>query len=465
MIRGGWSARIACIVVVGMCALLGPGIAPSSASTTNPMATVGMPFTGQWASDVLVPPPYTNAPSYPAVMPLNNYGDWATNVWAPEGTPIYLHVTSADGPVTFQWVAYTPSCDGHGVKINVFVNGTRVGWIYLAHFNAVRAASDISDPQPTNGMLLGTVHDYVVGGVDCNPGPHLHVEMSDNHSGALKYSCWTDNGQPGVTLQEGDSLGQLGSLNQGTKQPCTSSPPPPPPPPPGPAGYQVVSGSGSTALYCPTGVILGSTGSAGHKAGGKNGGAGGSGGRAGCGSNGGADRNGGSGTNKAVGGAGGAGGNGACPPERYVNNVWLTADGTQTAPAPPCDGTGVNGGTGGAGGQAQGNSPGGAGGAGGNGLFAGGGSGGNGAAGGNAGRASNTQGGAGGKGGNGGSGPGTTGGNGGLGGNGGTATGAHGGNGGRGGDGGTTAPGTAGAPGGNGTTTPGVDGANGTNGA
>jgi hypothetical protein len=529
MSRGGWGARVACIVVGSTCALLGAGFAPSSASPSHPIATLGMPFTGQWVSNVLESPPYTNDPSYPAVNPANNFGDWATNVYGAEGTPIILHVTSGDGPVTFRWVASTASCDHNSSKIEVYVNGVDVGWIFFAHFQGGRG-SNVSDPQPTNGMVIGTMHYFPSG--DCNPGPHLHVELSDNHSGAYKNSCWTDWGRPGVTLQEGDSLGILGSLNQATKQACTdpnggtgsggattttttspstttttattttSSPssttttttsttttttpttttttttiPTTTTTTPttttttgggggtGPgAGFQAVSGSGSTTLYCPAGVSLGQAGSVGHKAGGKNGGAGGAGGKAGCGSNGGAGRNGGNGANRAVGGAGGAGGNGACPPERYSNGVWLTADGTQNAPAPPCDGTGANGGSGGAGGQAQGNSAGGAGGAGGNALFARGGSGGNGAGGGNAGSAANTPGGKGGNGGNGGVAPAATGGAGGKGGSGGTATGAYGGNGGRGGDGGTTSPGTAGAPGGNGTTTPGVDGANGTNG-
>jgi hypothetical protein len=460
MVWGRWGARVACMAVVGMCALLGPGIVPSSASTLHPTATVGMPLTGQWVSNYLAPPPYTNDPEYPAVKPANNGGDWSENEYAPEGTPIILHVTSPDGPVTFHWLSSTASCDGNSSKMDVFVNGTRVGWIFFAHFRGGRG-TNTSDPQPTNGMTLGTMHDFdPVTENGCNDGPHVHVEMYNY----VNYSCWTDNGQPGITLDEGAPVGMLGSPNTAAKQPCASSSPPPPPPP-GPTGYQVVSGSGSTALYCPNGVNLGSTGTAGGRGGGKRGGSGGAGGSAGCGSNGGAGRNGGSGTNKVYGGRGGAGGNGACPPERYVNNTWYTADGTQTAPAPPCNGTGANGGNGGPGGQAQGSSVGGPGGSGGNGLFAGGGTGGNGAAGGNGGRANNTPGGAGGNGGNGGSGPGTTGGNGGQGGNGGTSTGAYGGNGGRGGDGGASQPGGPGAPGGNGTSSPGANGANGTNGA
>jgi hypothetical protein len=217
MIRRRWSARVAGIVVVGMCALLGSGVAASSASALHPVATVGMPFKGQWASDVLVAPPFTNAPSYPAVDPANNGGDWATNLWGPEGTPIKLLVTSPDGPVTFHWVASDASCDGNSSKMDVFVNSTKVGWIYFAHFLGGRG-NNISDPQPTNGMTLGTMHDFPAP-PGCNAGPHVHIEMSNNFT---TFSCWTDNGQPGVTLNEGTAVGMLGSSNTGPHQPCTS---------------------------------------------------------------------------------------------------------------------------------------------------------------------------------------------------------------------------------------------------
>jgi hypothetical protein len=76
-----------------------------------------MPVPGPWAAASPFPPPYTNDPSYPAVDGAFNGGDWSTNVWAGEGTPIYLHVTSPDGAVTFQWVTYSEtSCDGNYAK-------------------------------------------------------------------------------------------------------------------------------------------------------------------------------------------------------------------------------------------------------------------------------------------------------------------------------------------------------------
>jgi Fibronectin type III domain len=217
MFGWGWKVRVALVVVIGVCT---PLVSAASAfgSGAQPIATVGMPFTGTWASNALVPPPYTTDSSYPSVAPANNGGDWATDLWAAEGTPITLQVTSADGPVTFTWESSTTSC-GTSSKVDVFVNGGFRGWIYFGHLLGGRDTT-VADPQPTNGMTLGTVHDF---GNGCNDGPHLHIEMS-NVSGT-SFACWADNGQPGVTLNQGDALGMVGTLNSAAKQSCTPGPP------------------------------------------------------------------------------------------------------------------------------------------------------------------------------------------------------------------------------------------------
>jgi hypothetical protein len=217
MFRRGWKTRVAIVVAVGICApLVSSGAAFGSPS--NPVAAVGMPFTGTWASNVLVNPPYTTDTSYPAVSPANNGGDWATDLYAAEGTPVTLQVISPDGPVTFTWESSTTSC-GTSSKVDVLVNGAFVGWIYYGHLLGGRG-TNTADPQPTNGMTLGTVHDW---GNGCNDGPHLHIELSNVSASA--YACWTDNGQPGVTLSQGASLGLVGSLNNGPKQACTGGSP------------------------------------------------------------------------------------------------------------------------------------------------------------------------------------------------------------------------------------------------
>ncbi len=138
-----------------------------------------------------------------------------------------------------------------------------------------------------------------------------------------------------------------------------------------PHGYQTVSGSGSTALYCPVHVNLGLGARASKPGTGGFGGTGGIAGAPGCGSNAGMGGDGGNGKTAAGhGGTGGNGGNGACAPEEWVNGTWLTAAGTPTTPldTPPCNGTGGNGGDGGKGGRGIGANPGGNGGNGGNGT-------------------------------------------------------------------------------------------------
>ncbi len=141
-----------------------------------------------------------------------------------------------------------------------------------------------------------------------------------------------------------------------------------------PPGFNAVSGSGSTALYCPFLVRLGQPGSNGRNGEGQDGGAGGTGGTAGCGTNGGNGGWGGNGHTSAgaggTGGNGGNGGNGACPPEEWSSGIWLTSTGTPTTPTdtPPCNGTWGNGGNGGKGGNGSEFKPGGNGGNGGNGT-------------------------------------------------------------------------------------------------
>ena len=178
------------------------------------------------------------------------------------------------------------------------------------------------------------------------------------------------------------------------------------------AGYAVVAGSGTGALFCPDGIALGQTGQTpaaapAHKNKDVDG-SGGQGGAGGCGSNGGSGGKGGKSSPDAAAGTGGNGGAGGCPPATLAQ----MQQGTR-----PCDGTGSDGGNGGDGGNAA---------------------------------------------------PGASGGNGGAGGAGGNTTKAKGGNGGKGGDAKPEQPGADGGPGqpggGPGGTTTGVNGQNGTNG-
>lgn len=197
--------------------LLGLSTAAITATATSALAdathqaVIGMPFTGKWAYNVNVNPPYTDQnSSYPAVH-AKYYGDWATDVYATAGTAVRFEVSYATGSLSYSWISVTNGSCGQRTVIDVKVNGVDVGSVYYEHMaNAVKSGPI------TNGMIVGYVHDW--GG--CNPGPHVHIEMKN----ATNYSCWVDNGHPGVTLNQGDDLGVLGSTNTAERQACTSVP-------------------------------------------------------------------------------------------------------------------------------------------------------------------------------------------------------------------------------------------------
>jgi hypothetical protein len=178
-------------------------------------ATVGMPFAGKWAYNVNVDPPYTDSNSSHPSVHHRFYGDWATDLYAASGTPVILQV-SAQGTLSFAWLSFADGSCGQRTVIAVYVDGTPVGSVYYEHLSSAVK----SGPAPTNGMVVGYVHDW--GG--CNPGPHIHIELKNTSN----YSCWTDHGHPGTFLAQGEPLGVLGSSNTGPQQACAGTPPPPP---------------------------------------------------------------------------------------------------------------------------------------------------------------------------------------------------------------------------------------------
>ncbi len=219
------------LMVSSFLILTGEKSSISIASATNPLATVGMPFTGKWAYNVNVDPPYTDLNSSHPSVHAKYYGDWATDVYAADGTAVKLKVSSSDGPLSFYWIARPNGTCGQRTVIGVKVNGIDVGSIYYEHLNGAVTSGNI-----TNGMTVGYVHDWQ----GCNPGPHVHIELRNTSN----YSCYTDNGKPGVTLSAGDSIGLLGSSNTAARQACADSlsmPPGPPPAVPGPGLHSFIA--------------------------------------------------------------------------------------------------------------------------------------------------------------------------------------------------------------------------------
>jgi hypothetical protein len=186
------------------------GAGPAVADATHQVA-VDMPFTGKWAYNANVNPPWTDSnSSHPSVHHTPGGGDWATDLYGAEGTAVKLKVSNPTDSLSFSWGTSSTSC-GQSTRINVLIGGVNVGWVYFAHIDNAVTSGPIS-----NGMTIGTVHDW--GG--CNPGTHVHVEYKNTSN----YSCWVGHGNPGASLNLGDHIGVLGSTNTGAKQECTSIP-------------------------------------------------------------------------------------------------------------------------------------------------------------------------------------------------------------------------------------------------
>jgi hypothetical protein len=192
---------------------------PAYASSTK-TATIGMPFTGKWAYNQNVNPDsegkYNDSTSsHPSVHHTPGHGDWSTDLYAnEEGKEVKLKASSS-GELTFSWGNADTSC-GEARRVNVKVDNTTVGVIYLAHLSEAAATSS----PPTAGMTLGKVKEIYKEDKICNPGRHIHVEF-DNTS---NHSCYSDHGKPGVSVGEGNSIGILGSSNTGAQQKCESAP-------------------------------------------------------------------------------------------------------------------------------------------------------------------------------------------------------------------------------------------------
>lgn len=224
-------AKVSMPLILTLCLVLGfsPAVllvSPASAAANQ--VVVGMPFSGKWAwnASVMQPyPPYVDScaggasncaglSSHPSVHHTPGLGDWATDIYAAEGTAVKLNVPVTTGALTYSWKTTSTSC-GQSTGVNIIVDGTTVGWLYYAHINSAVTSGAI-----TNGMTLGTVHDWVVNNVHCNPGVHVHTEFKNS----TNHSCFVDNGSPGVTLSYGANFAVLGSGNASANEPCSGIP-------------------------------------------------------------------------------------------------------------------------------------------------------------------------------------------------------------------------------------------------
>lgn len=224
--RIGLSTLLTASAAVG---LVATGESPAQAN--EPEATVGMPFQGKWAYNALVKPPYTDAnSSHPSVHTAHGF-DWATDLYAASGTDVRVYGSSSQGAVTFRRSAasdtcssYGPNVAGKGVTFDVLVNGVDVGDLKYDHLNFL----DIGNGPVASGTKIGTVTGERLHPL-CFQARHVHIQFRNTGG---NFSCFTDHGQPGITLNAGVALGRVGSDNTGAKQRCGPESAPPPPPPP-----------------------------------------------------------------------------------------------------------------------------------------------------------------------------------------------------------------------------------------
>lgn len=190
--------------------------------------TVEMPFTGQWGYNALVNPDsngnYSDSSSSHPSVHARYYGDWGTDLYAPPGTPVKLHVTAPEGNVSFSYNRSNDTCAsaganvaGRGIVLNVLVDNKNVGSIDYEHLDNIPATTSVF----TNGMTIGNVTNEKLD-TGCYSARHAHIELKNSAVGTN--SCWVDKGRPGTTVSESSAIGVLGSGNTSPAQKCESIP-------------------------------------------------------------------------------------------------------------------------------------------------------------------------------------------------------------------------------------------------
>ncbi len=212
--------------IVGVSLLIASGGAVVSMPTyaATPQAIVGMPFSGQWANESRVAPPYNNeTSSHPSVH--DAYGfNWATDLFAPKDTAVNVYGSSPQGAVTFKRSSISDTCSsyganiaGKGVTFDVLVNGTEVGKVKYDHLDL----EDIGSGSIASGTKIGEVTSEPLHS-SCYQVSHAHVQFKNTTS---NYSCYVDHGTPGDgTITANTPLGVLGSTNTAEKQACSVTP-------------------------------------------------------------------------------------------------------------------------------------------------------------------------------------------------------------------------------------------------
>jgi hypothetical protein len=194
---------------------------PAYADTAQ--VVINMPFSGKWAYNANVNPPYTDAnSSHPSVHEAYGF-DWATDIYAAAGTEVNISGRSPNGAVTFKRNRTADTCSkyganiaGQGVVFDVRVNGNKIGEVKYDHLDL----TDVGNDPISSGTKIGVVTSEPLN-ASCFQTRHTHVQLK-NTSG--NYACYSDHGHPGASLSAGTDIGVVGSSNNSTKQACASVP-------------------------------------------------------------------------------------------------------------------------------------------------------------------------------------------------------------------------------------------------
>jgi hypothetical protein len=194
----------------------------SQAHTANPVTYTrgGMPFSGAWDRFGLAHPSSHHTPYG---------GDWATDLYATSGTPVYFHPFDNYTGGTYVVSSVAAACrsgiiadGGHAVKVELKDRaGTSLGWVLYSHLDRVPAG--VANGQPiSSGALLGYTRRWnhsTCYQVSTEEGVHVHYEAYNHHN----YACYWDYGS-GQTVASNRSMGLVGAHGVTTaKTACQST--------------------------------------------------------------------------------------------------------------------------------------------------------------------------------------------------------------------------------------------------
>lgn len=214
-----WSGSL----ITGLTLIL--AAAPASPQPGTPQ-TAGVrilaPFEGRWAAaqpQNIRPPFNDRTSSHPSAHIRPGGGDWATDLYAPAGTPVTLNIVSDIGPVEITRRSTWDSCGvlggGQGIALRVrsLESGAELGWISFAHLDNLNTAGPYSD-----GTVLGTVTTESSVPSCFSGRTHAHFEMKSQMSAGK--SCYGAFDQPGSSVGPADAIGGLGGFVNSRRTSC-----------------------------------------------------------------------------------------------------------------------------------------------------------------------------------------------------------------------------------------------------